>query len=93
MGKQPFILDTAGPFSQAPVSRRPGNFPGRPSKRLFHDRLDAVNDLAENVADGGTKNRQNDDNYDGNQNKNQRVFDQSLAFLLHFLEHGFSSFP
>src|SRR4030042_7085854 len=74
--------------AQKPNRRRPVKIAGRRRKRFFYYRLDAVNDLAENVADGGTKDRQNDDNHDSDQNKNQRVFDQTLAFLLHFLEHG-----
>ena len=52
------------------------------------NRLDAVDDLAEDVTDGGTKNGQNDDDYDSDQNQDQGILDQTLAFFLHFLEHG-----
>ncbi len=54
----------------------------------LEERLNICDNQAEYIADGGTKDRENDDNYNGDQNENQRVFDQALAFLLHFLEHG-----
>jgi hypothetical protein len=51
--------------------------------------LDRADDLAEHIADGGTKDRQNNDNHDGDQNEDQSIFHQALAFLLQFLEHRF----
>ena len=50
--------------------------------------LDGLNDLAENVANGGAEDRQDDDDHDGNEHEDQRVLHQALPFLLH-LEHGF----
>jgi hypothetical protein len=46
-----------------------------------------VDDLAEYVADRGTKDRQNDNDHDGDQNENQCVLYKTLAFPLQFLEH------
>jgi hypothetical protein len=63
---------------------------GRRSRtvQILPRRLDAIDDLAEYVADGGTKYRQNDNDNDGDENQNQRVLYKTLAFPLQFLEHG-----
>jgi hypothetical protein len=57
--------------------------------RLHWHALDRGNDLAENVANRGTKDRKDNDNDDGDQNENQSIFHETLASLLHLLEHGF----
>jgi len=43
--------------------------------------VEAVVDGAERVADDRAEDHEGRDNNDGNQNKNQRIFDQTLAFL------------
>jgi hypothetical protein len=81
-----------------PRPDRPGNKtsakligPGRRLRSIvFRARcLDAVDDLAEHVADCGTKDRQNDNDHDGDKNQDQRILYKTLAFPLQFLEHGF----
>jgi hypothetical protein len=49
--------------------------------------LDVVDDVREDVADGRTKQGQNDNHYDGNQNKNQSVLNQTLTFLTWQKQH------
>jgi hypothetical protein len=56
------------------------------------DRREAGVDGAEGVADDRTQDHKGRDNNNGNQNKNQRVFDQALAFLLASEQHGVFSF-
>jgi hypothetical protein len=54
-------------------------------KTTFH--LNAIDNLAEYIADCGTKDGQNDDDNNGDQNQNQCVLYETLAFPLLF-EHG-----
>jgi hypothetical protein len=50
-------------------------------------------DLGEYVADDGTQDEQNSNHNDSNQNKDQRVLDEALAFFLRGEQHGvFTSF-
>ena len=52
-------------------------------------RLDVADDVGEDVADGWSEQGQNDDHDNRDQNKNQRVLDQTLASLLRSVQHGF----
>jgi hypothetical protein len=54
--------------------------------------LKAVVDRAENVANDRAQNQQGRDNNNGNQNKNQRIFDQTLTLLVACKQHGILSF-
>ena len=45
-------------------------------------------DLAEDVTDDRAEDHKSRDNNDGNQNKNQRIFDQTLTFFLGWEQHG-----
>jgi hypothetical protein len=56
--------------------------------RAINLALDVVDDLAEYVADRRTENRKDNDNHDSDEDQNQRIFDQALAFLLQFPKHG-----
>jgi hypothetical protein len=51
------------------------------------DELDVVDEIRENVADGGAEQRENDDNNDCDQNQNERVFDQTLTFFTRHVQH------
>ena len=57
--------------------------------RCYSRRLDVAHDVGENVADGRPEQGQNDDHDDGNQNKNQRIFNQTLTFLAWQKQHCF----
>jgi len=54
------------------------------------DGLDVGDDVREHVADGRPQECQDDDHNDSDQNKNQRVFNEPLAFRK--VQHGVSSF-
>ena len=54
--------------------------------------LDVANDIAENVPDGGAKQGQNHDHDNGDQNEDQSVLYQTLAFLFRCEQHDFLSF-
>ena len=51
--------------------------------------LDCANDVGEYVADDGAQQKQNSDNDDGDQNQDQRVFDQTLTFFARQEQHVF----
>jgi hypothetical protein len=44
--------------------------------------LDIAHNIAEHVPNGGSEQRQNNDHNDSDQNKDQRVLDQTLSFFL-----------
>ena len=54
--------------------------------------LDLADDFAENVADGGPEQGQDDDNYDGDQDQDQGVFHQALALVIGKSKHFDFSF-
>ena len=51
-------------------------------------RLEAADDVGEDVADGRAKQRQDDDYDDSDENENERVFDEALAFFTWQIQHG-----
>jgi hypothetical protein len=65
---------------------------GAVTRRNFQRRLDVANDVAEDVPDGGAKQGQNDDHDNGDQDEDQSVLYQSLAFLFRCEQHGVSPF-
>jgi hypothetical protein len=67
--------------------KRPGKLNPAVEPKRVPETLYGGNDLAEHVADGGTKDGQNDDDHNGNQHKDESIFHQALALLLHLPEH------
>jgi hypothetical protein len=51
------------------------------------DELEIADDVREDVADCRADERQNDDNHDGYQDENERVFDQTLTFFTGHVQH------
>jgi hypothetical protein len=49
--------------------------------------LQVLDQIRENVADGRAEQCQNDDNDDGDQNQNQSVFYEALAFFTGHIQH------
>ena len=49
--------------------------------------LQVLDEVGENVTNGGAKQRQNNDNDDGDQNQDQRVFYQALTFFTGHVQH------
>ena len=83
---QPTVTD-----SEIRISEVWGNKNERPCDRSFccsnDDELDVVDEVRENIADGGAEQRQNDDNNDGDQNQDQSIFDETLTFFAGHVQH------
>jgi hypothetical protein len=51
------------------------------------EKLDLINNVAENIANGGADQRENNNDDNGYQNENKRVFDQTLTFFFRSEQH------
>jgi hypothetical protein len=49
--------------------------------------LERVDDVRENVTDGGTEQCQDDDDDDGDQDENQRVLNETLTLFTRHIQH------
>ena len=55
--------------------------PMKDDHRLESIGLEVFDDVAENIADNGAKEQQDGDDHDGHEYEDQRVLNQTLAFL------------
>ena len=55
---------------------------------MYFYELEACIDGAENFTDQRAEDCENSDNNDSNQNKDQRIFNQTLAFFFDWEQHG-----
>ena len=54
----------------------------------WNSELQVLDQVRENVTDGRAEQGENDDNNDGDQNQNQRVFYEALAFFTRHVQHN-----
>ena len=50
--------------------------------------LQGTNDVGEDITDGRAEQRQNDDDYDGDQHEDQGVFNETLTFFTRHVQHS-----
>ena len=56
-------------------------------KKDFSKDLEAIDNIAENIANRGAEQRQNHNYDDSNQNENERVFDETLTVFAREVQH------
>jgi hypothetical protein len=69
------------------VNKNPVLFDGTGFSLTHEPELQSVDDVRENVADGGSEQRQNDDDDHCNQHQDQGVFYETLALFTRLVHH------